>query len=119
MVKLSTRSAYLTASGVGVVLWLAASAAGGRREAWDSPFYWTLAYPIGIVLAGAIGFLAPERPWRWGLALMLAQAVTLAVMSNSFGLLPLGLVLFGVLAIPPMLAASGGAWLRARVGPGD
>ena len=119
MVKLSARFAYLAAFGVGVVVWLTASALGGRREAWDSPLYWTLAYPIGIVLAAAIGFLAPQSPWRWVLALMLAQAVTLAVMSNSFGLLPLGLVLFGILAVPPMFAASGGAWLRSRVAPAD
>lgn len=37
---------------------------------------------------------------------MLAQAVTLAGLARDFGLLPLGLVLFGVLALPPMFAAT-------------
>ena len=89
----------------------------GRREAWDSALYWTVAYPMAVALGGAVGYLATDRPWRWGLTIMIAQAVTLAVTTLSFGLLPLGLVLFSVLAVPPMLAAHLGAWLRGRFGP--
>ena len=73
----------------------------GRREAWDAAAYWTMAYPAGIVVSAVLGYLATDRAWRWGLVLMLAQAVTLAVLARDFGLLPLGLVLFGVLALPP------------------
>jgi hypothetical protein len=86
----------------------------GRREAWDSSLYWAAAYPLAIALAGVLGYLAVERPWRWGLVIMLAQAVTLAAASNSFGLLPLGLVMFAVLAVPPMLVARLAAGVRTR-----
>lgn len=58
----------------------------------------------------------PERPWRWGLTIMLAQAGTLAVAASSFGLLPLGLVMFAILAVPPMVVARVAAGFRARPG---
>lgn len=117
MAHLSARFAYAIAAIAGACVWVAASVLSGRREAWDSSLYWTSAYPMAIVLGGVIGFLATDRPWRWGLTIMLAQALTLAVMTFSFGLLPLGLILFGVMAVPPMLAAHLGAWLRGRLGP--
>jgi hypothetical protein len=116
-IQLPDTSAFAVAAAAGVVLWVGASLLGGRREAWDGSLYWAAAYPIGIGVGGVMGFLASNRPWRWGLTLMLAQAVTLAAMTFSFGLLPLGMILFSVMAIPPMLAAIFGAWLRTRVRP--
>ena len=107
--RISARSAMVAAALAGALLWAATAAVTGRREAWDAAAYWTVAYPAGIVISGVLGYVATERPWRWGAALMLAQAVTLAVMARDASLLPLGLVLFGVLAIPPMLAAQVGA----------
>lgn len=106
--------AYLAAIAGGAILWLATAALAGRSEAWDSPLYWQLAYPLAIVGAGVLGYRFPQRPWRWGLAIMLAQALALTLSATSFGLLPLGLVMFGVLAVPPMAAARFAAWLRRR-----
>lgn len=116
MNRLTPKQAYVVAAASGVVLWLATSAVSGRREAWDSSLYWTIAYPVGIAVAGTLGYLAPTRPWRWALTLMLAQAVTLAFAAASFGLLPLGLIMFAVLALPPMGAAAVAARVR---GPAD
>jgi len=106
---LSARSAGVIAAAAGVLLWTGTTMLTGRREAWDAALYWALAYPAGIVVSAILGFLATERPWRWGAAVMLAQAVALAVLARDFSLLPLGLILFGVLAVPPMLAARFGA----------
>ncbi len=50
-----TNFAYAAAIVGGAVIWLAASALGGRTEAWVSPFYWTVAYPLSICLAGGLG----------------------------------------------------------------
>lgn len=110
--------AYLLAFAAGVVLWFGTAALGGRAEAWDSPLYWKLAYPLSILVAGVLGYRFPRRPWRWGLAVMLAQALSLALSAASFGLLPLGLAMFGVLAIPPAAAATLTARLRLRRGEG-
>jgi hypothetical protein len=71
---------------------------------------------MSVVVAGTLGYLAPDRPWRWALALMLAQAVTLAIAASSFGLLPLGLIMFAVLALPPVGVATAAAGVRKRRG---
>ena len=106
---------YAVAIGAGAALWMVTALAGDRREAWDSPLYWSVTYPLCIALAAVLGYAEPTRPWRWALALMLVQPVVMALTSGSdFGLLPLGLIMFGVLALPPVLAARIGAWLRSR-----
>ena len=114
MAGLSAKQAYVAAIVSGTLLWLATTAISGRREAWDSSLYWTVAYPVGVVVAGTLGYLAPDRAWRWALALMLVQALTLAVTASSFGLLPLGLIMFAVLAVPPAAVAVGAAGVRNR-----
>lgn len=98
----------------GIVLWLATMAIGGKREAWDSGLYWSVAYPLAIVLAAWLGYRFSERPWRWALAIMLAQALTLAATAASFGLLPLGMIVFSILALPLIAAAVLAARLRRR-----
>ncbi|HWA58257.1 MAG TPA: hypothetical protein VG692_13440 [Gemmatimonadales bacterium] len=105
MPRVSASRALVLSLFLGAGLWLATTTLTGRREAWDAPSYWTVTYPLCLVAAAAVGYLSPERAWRWGLAVMLAQAVTMAVLSREFGLLPLGLLMFGVLAVPPMLVA--------------
>jgi hypothetical protein len=118
MPRLSARWAYTLATITGVVLWLGTTVVSGRREAWDSSLYWKAAYPLAIALAGVLGYLAVERPWRWGLVIMLAQAVTMSAASSSFGLLPLGLIMYAVMAVPPMFVARLAAGLRTRSGDG-
>jgi hypothetical protein len=106
--------AYAGAIGGGALLWLVTIGISGKTEAWDSSLYWTVAYPLAIALAGGLGYWAPEKPWRWGMAVMLAQAVALAVASSDFGLLPLGLILFSVLALPAVGLARLMAKIRLR-----
>jgi hypothetical protein len=45
---------------------------------------------------------------------MLAQALVLVVSGSDFGLLPLGLILFSVLALPAIGAAKAMAKVRLR-----
>ena len=114
MNRLSTTQAYALAIGGGAVLWGASAALGGRTEAWDSPLYWSVAYPLAMLLAGYLGYAAPLGAWRWALAMMLAQALVLAITAADFSLLPLGLFLFAVLALPPIAVARTLAALRVR-----
>ena len=65
---------YLIALLGGAALWLLTSLISGRAEAWDAPMYWTVTYPLAILLAGVLGYRAPRRAWRWGLVVMLVQA---------------------------------------------
>lgn len=106
---------YAVAAVAGIALWIGASVLSGRREAWDADIYWTAAYPVSLALCGLLGILWPLKPWRWALALFLAQFVGMAVRNGEVGsLAPLGLILFAVLSLPGMLVAQLGARLRAR-----
>ena len=105
---------YAVAAGAGALLWLLTASIAGRREAWDAPLYWTVAYPVGLAIAALLGYTHPERPWRWGLILMLTQAVTLVITTGAGSMLPLGLVLFGFLALPAIVLGNVAGWLRRR-----
>jgi len=104
--------AFLASAAVGAGLWVLSSMATGRREPWDSPFYWKTAYPIALVLSGALGYVAPEQPWRWALAVMLSQFAAMAIKGGLGGLWPLGLALFVLLSLPGMAVAEGAARFR-------
>ena len=107
----ATRLAYTIAAAAGMALWLATSALGGRSEPWDAPIYWSIAYPVALVLAAGLGYFFPQRPWRWALTLMFMQAAIMVLGGAGLGLLPLGLVVLGVLSLPAVLFA----WLAARL----
>ncbi len=111
----SEKFAYAAALVGGAVLWSITSELSGKTEAWDSSLYWMAAYPLAIVLAACLGYFVPEKPWRWGLAVMLVQAVVLVVSGSDFSLLPLGLILFSVLALPAIGAAALMARFRLRL----
>ena len=99
----------------GASLWLGTAAVSGRREAWDSPLYWSAAYPLSIAVAALLAYAAPARPARWAFAVMLVQPIAMVLASgNDFGLVPLGLMLFAILALPAVLVARLVARLRLR-----
>ena len=106
-----TRLAYTIAAAAGMALLLTTSALGGRSEPWDAPIYWSIAYPVALVLAAGLGYFFPQRPWRWALTLMFMQAANMVLGGAGLGLLPLGLVVLGVLSLPAVLFA----WLAARL----
>lgn len=107
----SSRLAYGIAIVAGTVIWVATSAISGRAEPWDSTIYWTVAYPVAIVLAGLLGYVFPQRPWRWAVVVIFIQAAVMIIAGSGFGLLPLGLILLTVLSLPAVALA----WLAARV----
>jgi peptidoglycan/LPS O-acetylase OafA/YrhL len=110
----SAKPAYAIAIVGGALLWLAATLVSGKREAWDSSLYWTVAYPLSIVLAGWLGYRYPKNPWRWGLSIFLAQAVALAFAGGDYGMLPLGMILFAVISLPAVALACVGARFGSR-----
>lgn len=92
---------YVLAIAAGAIIWAVGSAVSDRREAWDSGSYWMIFYPAAIATCGFLGYLYPERPWRWCIALFAAQFVTMALLSGEIGnLAPLGLIMFGILSLP-------------------
>jgi hypothetical protein len=107
---------YYVAAAGGALLWLVTMAISGRNEAWDSPLYWSVAYPLCLLLAGVMGYVEPVRPWRFALAVMLVQPVVMVFTAGGgLSLLPLGVIMFGILALPAIIVARISAWLRLRL----
>jgi peptidoglycan/LPS O-acetylase OafA/YrhL len=100
-------SSLLFAIAAGALLWYATAMMAGRREAWDSPLYWTIAYPVALLLSGLLACLHPRRAWLRALALFEAQMLAMWLRNGEIGnLWPLGMLLIAVLALPAMLIAT-------------
>ena len=100
---------------VGVVFWGLAAWRTPGGEPWDAPAFWTVVYPIALVIAAVLGACFPRHAWLWGLLLMLLQVPVVAVMSGVGPLLLAGLVYALVLAVPAMAIAAAAGALRRRL----
>ena len=104
------KPAYLVAVLAGAGSWLYIAAVSGRREPWDDEIYFTAVMPALALVAGGLGALVPDKPWRWGLVPFGAQAAMAFIQNPTANLLPLGLIAFaifgGICAIPAYLGAA-------------
>jgi hypothetical protein len=105
---------YLIAAASGVVTWVLVSAITGRTEAWDSGLYFSVGMPVVCIVALVLGFLEPQRAWRWGAVPLLAQFLWMLLTQGPGNLLPLGIIVFGVLSVPSIVAARIGAFVANR-----
>jgi len=112
---LTDRSAYTAAAAAGALGWLAVTYASGRREAWDSEWYFGLLLPALAVLVAWLGFLAPRHAWRWAFVPFGAQAVIALVQNPTASLLPFGLIVFAVLGAVCLVPAFVGSAMRRWV----
>jgi len=94
----------------GIVVWVVVSTLSGRREAWDSQWYFLIGIPVVCIVSAALGFVEPSRPWRWGVAPLIGQLSWMLLTQGPGNLLPLGLVVFGVLSVPSIMTARIGAF---------
>ena len=93
----------------GAFMWILVSLASGRKEAWDSSLYFAAGIPAVCVLSLVLGYLAPNRSWRWGVEPCIGQFAWLLLSQGPGNLLPLGIIMFGVLSVPSILSAWVGA----------
>ena len=104
--------AALTTGAVGAATWFYVSQVGHRREAWDSPIYFTTVLPIVAGTAAIVSFFVPEKPWRWAMIPFAAQALVAFLQNPTANLMPLGLIVFaffgGLCAIPAKVGAMAG-----------
>jgi hypothetical protein len=99
----------------GVALELGIHALSGRREAWDSPLYWTLGLPAACLASVLIGFLSQRTGWLWAAAIVPSQVTTMMVRNGEIGgLWPLMMILSSILGIPFLLLAFIGSRFRPR-----
>lgn len=98
----------------GALVWVAISLVAGAPEAWDDPLYWRAGYPVLALITAVSGYLAWERPWRWALAVMASQMIVMLVQRGYGTLLPVGAIVFLLLALPLFAPAYLGAWIAHR-----
>jgi len=103
---------WLVALVAGAAGWLLVMHLGHRKEAWDSPYYFQLAYPLFGFTALALGYFFPGRLWRWPIGLALGQALVAFIRNPTANLLPLGLIAFAVMSVPLIVPALLGTRLR-------
>ena len=101
----------------GIAIELGIEAVSGRREAWDSEFYWMLGVPIAALVSVLIGFIAERRDWLWAAAIIPSQVVTMMATSGDLGLdglimMPVMAVLASVLGAPFVAASFVGSKFR-------
>jgi len=99
----------LRSGGGGVIVWVVVSTVSHRKEAWDSGTYFSVGMPLVCLVSAVLGFLEPVRPWRWGVAPLVGQFSWMLVTQGPGNLLPLGVIVFGILAIPSIITARLGA----------
>jgi hypothetical protein len=107
--------ASLTTLGGGAAAWVVVAIAGGRREAWDSPLYFTYALPVLALTVASVAYFVPVRVWRWAMFPFWAQAVVAFLQNPAANLLPLGLIVFSVFGavclVPAVIGAQIGQWI--------
>jgi NAD/NADP transhydrogenase beta subunit len=103
----------LLAVATGVALELGIHALSGRREAWDSPFFWTLGMPIAALMSVMLGFISHRNDWLWTAVIVPSQVTTMMVTSGEIGSLwPLAVVLSSILSAPFVAASFVGSKFR-------
>ena len=107
---------YLLAAACGAVIWILIAVVSGRREAWDSGLYFSAGIPVVCLVSMALGFVAPNRSWRWGVLPLVGQFAWMLLSQGPGNLLPLGMVVFGVLSVPSIVTARFGALIATKAG---
>jgi hypothetical protein len=107
---------YLMAAVCGAAIWIIIALASGRREAWDSGLYFSMGLPTVCLISMAFGFFEPNRTWRWGVLPLAGQFVWMVLSQGPGNLLPLGMIVFGVLSVPAIIAARVGAFIATKTG---
>ena len=99
----------------GAAVWAAILQASGRREAWDSEIYFRVGLPVCYAVSGIFGFVEPQHSWRWGVLPFAGQFMWMIVSQGVGSLMPLGAIAMGVIALPGVLLALGGAALARKM----
>jgi hypothetical protein len=105
---------YLVAAACGAAIWIFVALVSGRKEAWDSGLYFSVGIPAVCLISMAFAFIEPDRSWRWGVLPLAGQFVWMLLSQGPGTLLPLGVVAFGVFAVPAIVAARIGASMATR-----
>lgn len=97
----------------GILVWLLITAYAARHDAWGAPVYYTVGMPLLALMAAALAYSSPERPWRYAVAPYVGQALIGFLLNPTGGVFPLGIILFPILCVPGLVFAYLAAALKA------
>ncbi|MEO8005370.1 MAG: hypothetical protein ABI771_10730 [Betaproteobacteria bacterium] len=110
---------YLMAFLTGTLVWIVICAISGKKEAWDSSWYFSVGYPLICLVSAVMGYLVPKMTWRWGVMPFVGQLVWLVLTQAPGNLLPLGIIAFGLMSLPAIIVANVGAYVARLRAEGD
>jgi hypothetical protein len=74
--------------------------------------YWWAGYTAMFLASAFLGYFFCQRPWRWGVYIVIAHALFASIRSKGdHNMLPFELIFFALLAIVFVFASYFGAWL--------
>lgn len=100
---------------IGLAVWIAVSKMSNEVEAWDSIRYYQIGLPVMFGASAIAGFIEPERPWRWGMFVVVLQPIALFVQSVAGPLVIVGMFFFFVFAAGAIGCAYVGSMIRKSV----
>ena len=98
----------------GLALWSVAATVAGGREPWDTPAFWSVWWPLAIALSVALGLIFPRRGWAWSFVVMAMLAPVMVLNGAGLSMMPPGLILLALLALPGAIAGGVAAALARR-----
>lgn len=108
----------------GLAVWVIITSLSGRREAWDSVYFWRYGVPAMLLMNAAAGFIEPERIKLKGIISVSLQPVAMTVKAGEIGsMFPFGLAVFLVLGLLFSAGGAAGAFVKKKfftkpAGPG-
>ena len=99
---------------LGLGYWTLVAILAKTPEPWDAEDYWTLAFPLSILMAAVAGGAFVPGAWLVGPVLTMGHLPVLLVQGGGGPMLAFGLLLLVVLAIPAAIVSGCSGWLARR-----
>jgi hypothetical protein len=100
---------------VSTAIWLSTRELTGRYDPQTHPGYLVYAYPLMIVSAMVLGYRFHYRAWLLGFYMMGVQLVLgVLLLAHDLNMLPLGVILHLILAVPCAASAWFGSWFAGK-----
>ena len=108
---------YLAAAVCGAAVWIVIALASGRKEAWDSGLYFSVGIPAVCLVSMTFAFFEPNRSWEGGGSCRWSDSLFGCFFHWDPAIYcPFGVIVFGVLSVPPIIAAWIGAFIATKIG---
>ena len=99
---------------MGGLYWQLVCQIAGVAEPWDAAGYWTLWYPVSLLLSGIAGWLRKSHGWYAGALLTFAQLPIRWINNDTDVLWPVALLFLGLLAVPATVISVLAGWFADR-----